>query len=77
MPAGQRMGLDDQPHHDCQDAGLATDRQQGQMQQSHFPGHSMLPFPVGPDTPMGHSQAQHHMGHQVSSICSLLSESCV
>lgn len=49
------MGLDDQPQPDCQE------RQQG-----HFPGHSILPFPVGPDTHLAQHQPQHHVEPQVS-----------
>ena len=55
MPAGQLLGLDDQPQ--CQDSGL------GRGAQGYFPGPSILPFPVA--MPMAQPQPHHHMSPQV------------
>ena len=56
MPAGQLLGLDDQPQ--CQDSGL------GRGSPGYFPGHSILPFPVA--MPVAQPQPHHHMNPQVT-----------
>ena len=56
MPAGQLLGLDDQPL--CQGSGL------GRGAQGYFPGHSILPFPVA--MPMAQPQPHLQMNPQVT-----------
>lgn len=58
MPAGQLLSLDDPPRAECQYSNLVLEGQ------SYFPGHSILPFPVG--LPMVHPPSpQQHMDPQV------------